>query len=84
MLGVRRGLSMESSGSRRKAAAESKSGRTVAWMRLIWLIRWLQDEPGAELVEDALEQAAREDAFHCFLFLKVLITRRTGGMCQWL
>ena len=31
------------------------------------LLTWLQDEPGAELVEDALEQAAREDAFHCFL-----------------
>ncbi|MGB9873246.1 MAG: type II toxin-antitoxin system VapC family toxin [Anaerolineae bacterium] len=28
---------------------------------------WLQNEPGADLVEDALEQAAREDNFRCFL-----------------
>ncbi|HID63647.1 MAG TPA: type II toxin-antitoxin system VapC family toxin [Anaerolineae bacterium] len=31
------------------------------------LLAWLQNEPGAELVEDALERAAREDIFHCFL-----------------
>jgi len=31
------------------------------------LLAWLQNEAGADLVEDALEQAAREDAFHCFL-----------------
>jgi len=31
------------------------------------LLAWLQNEPGADLVEDALDRAAKEDSFHCFL-----------------
>jgi len=31
------------------------------------LLAWLQNEPGAGLVEDVLKQAAKEEAFHCFL-----------------